>query len=452
VARQTNSRVLDLVVADTGSAQAILRDSPSLFGQFRWQTASNLGAAALGAVYLVYLGRELGAGNFGLFALATGVATFAFSATDLRSQESMVRYLAVFAGRPDERAACVRFLLLVDASSRVIVWLLLLAVSPLVTKFLIKSHDALATIVLAATAAMLAKIGNGPAVGVLRAFRRFDWHATNLLSTWIAKLSVTWLALQIVGTSVLVVLSAALVCDLAGNLAIIWRAARELARSQIVILGTSSRRVSRRVEIGKFLAASAGMSVSDSFVRELDTTIVAWYLPLPDVGVYRMAKNIVLMVWRAVDPVYIVLMPEFARQLADGRGGETARLAARTTIFVFAASLIVLTAMFFVLPTVLLTVLGASFRAAPEAADLMAIGLLCGAPLIWTHALSVGAGKVHIQLCANLLGAVLAGTTFVLLTPRFGLNGAAVGFAVALGAPFVISALIWTPRIVRLAR
>ncbi|HWX32831.1 MAG TPA: hypothetical protein VNZ53_36050, partial [Steroidobacteraceae bacterium] len=113
---------MDLVVADTGSAQAILRDSPSLFGQFRWQTASNLGAAALGAVYLVYLGRELGAGNFGLFALATGVATFAFSATDLRSQESMVRYLAVFAGRPDERAACVRFLLLVDASSRVIVW------------------------------------------------------------------------------------------------------------------------------------------------------------------------------------------------------------------------------------------------------------------------------------------------------------------------------------------
>jgi O-antigen/teichoic acid export membrane protein len=443
---------LDLVAGDTDTAHAIPRGSPSLFGQFRWQTASNLGAAALGAIYLVYLGRELGAGNFGLFALATGVATFAFSATDLRSQETMVRYLAVFAGRPDQRAACVRFLLLVDASSRVIVWLLLLAVSPLVTKFLIKSDDGLATIVLAATAAMLAKIGNGPAVGVLRAFRRFDWHATNLLSTWIAKLSVTWLALQTVGTSVLVVLSAALVCDLAGNLATIWRAARELGRSQIVILGSSSGLASRGVEIGKFLAASAGMSLSDSFVRELDTTVVAWYLALPDVGVYRMAKNIVLMLWRAVDPVYIVLMPEFARQLADGRGRETARLAARTTIFVFGALLIVLTAMFFFLPTVLLTVLGASFRGAPQAADLMAIGLLFGAPLIWTHALSVGAGKVHIQLCANLLGAVLAATTFMLLTPRSGLNGAAVGFAVALGTPFVISALIWTPRIVRLAR
>ena len=439
------------MAADIETTPARARSSPSLFGQLRWQTASNLGAAALGGIYLVYLGRELGARDFGLFALVTGVASFAFGATDLRSQEAMVRYLAVFAERPGERAASVRLLLFVDASSRVIVWLLLLAVSPLVAKFLIKSHDAFATIVVAATAAMLAKIGNGPAVGVLRAFRRFDWHAASLLSTWIAKLAVTWLALWAAGTSVLVVLIAALVCDLGGNLAIVWRAARELSEAQIAIRGAAaSAAQSGAGEVGRFLAVSAGMSLSDSFVRELDTTVVAWYLPLPDVGAYRMAKNIVLMLWRAVDPVYVVLMPEFAKQRAGGRRHETVRLATRTTMLVFSASVVVLIAMFFLLPTAVSAILGVSFSAVPQAANLMALGLLLGAPLIWTHALSVGAGKVHVQLCANLLGAVLAGTTFVLLTPRAGLNGAAVGFAVALGAPFVISAVIWT-RLLRLA-
>ena len=440
------------MAADIGTTPAEARSFPSLFGQLRWQTASNLGAAALGGIYLVYLGRELGAHDFGLFALVTGVASFAFSATDLRTQEAMVRYLAVFAERPGERAACVRLLLFVDASSRVIVWLLLLAASPLVAKFLIRSHDAFATIVVAATAAVLAKIGNGPAVGVLRAFRRFDWHAASLLSTWSAKLAVTWVALQAAGTSVLVALLAALVCDLAGNLAIVWRAARELRDAQIAIPGTAAATArSGAGEVGRFLAMSAGMSLSDSFVRELDTTVVAWYLPLPDVGAYRMAKNILLMLWRAVDPVYVVLMPEFARQRAAGQRHDTVHLALRTTMLVFAASVVVLTTMYFLLPTAVSVILGASFSAVPQAANLMAIGLLLGAPLIWTHALSVGAGKVHVQLCANLLGAALAGTTFVLLTPRTGLNGAALGFAVALGAPFVISAVIWT-RLSRLAK
>src|SRR6266513_830447 len=344
LAGQTNHRVLDLVATDIETTPTRTRGSPSLFGQLRWQTASNLGAAALGGIYLVYLGRKLGAREFGLFALVTGVASFAFSATDLRSQEAMVRYLAVFAEKPVERAACVRLLLFVDAASRVIVWLLLLAVSPLVAKFLIKSHDAFATIVVAATAAMLAKIG---------------------------------------------------------------RAARELTDAQIAVRGAvAATAQSGAGEVGRFLTVSAAMSLSDSFVRELDTTVVAWYLPLPDVGAYRMAKNIVLMLWRAVDPVYVVLMPEFARQLAGGRRHDTVRLATRTTMLVFAGSIVVRFYMFFILPTAVSAILGVSFSAVPQTANLMALGLLLGAPLIWTHALSVGAGKVHVQLCANLLGAV----------------------------------------------
>src|SRR5260370_10012723 len=71
VAGQTDRRILDLVAADIETTPARARGSPSLFGQLRWQTASNLGVAALGAGYLIYLGRELGPRDFGLFALVT---------------------------------------------------------------------------------------------------------------------------------------------------------------------------------------------------------------------------------------------------------------------------------------------------------------------------------------------------------------------------------------------
>src|SRR5258708_6032463 len=92
LAGQTDRWVLDLVAADIETTPTSARSSPSLFGQLRWQTASNLGAAALGGIYLVYLGRELGARDFGLFALVTGVASFAFGATDLRAQAALGRY------------------------------------------------------------------------------------------------------------------------------------------------------------------------------------------------------------------------------------------------------------------------------------------------------------------------------------------------------------------------
>ncbi|MEZ5566180.1 MAG: hypothetical protein R3F24_12005 [Gammaproteobacteria bacterium] len=61
------------------------------------------------------------------------------------------------------------------------------------------------------------------------------------------------------------------------------------------------------------MASSYSISLVDSVVRDLDTTIVGWFLPLSAVAVYRMAKNFALMVWKAGDPVFFVVMPELAR-------------------------------------------------------------------------------------------------------------------------------------------
>jgi O-antigen/teichoic acid export membrane protein len=432
------------LVTVTGSPRDRAHEPGRLRRNLSWQTIANLGAAGLGALYLIWLGRTLGAERFGLFALANGVAAFVFLITDLRLQEAQVRFLALFAGDPLKRSACVRLLFLCDGVVRTAGCLVLLALSHVIATWLARDASAAPIIAVAAVAAYAAKLGNSPAVGVLRAAQRFDLHATVLLATWAFKLLATVVALQFVEVDVFNVLAVGLVCDLAGNLVLLAAATRELAkmprperRPTFAALRSSAR------EIRHFLASAAGISASDSLVRELDTTVVAWFLSLSDVGIYRMAKNIVALLWRAVDPVYVVLMPEFASHLASGEEARAGALARRATrvVFLIAAAGYLLGLL--TLPFVVPLLIGHSFDGTVRAALIMLLGVVIGAPFIWTHAFSVAAGKLHVQLVANIMGATLAASCFVALTPALGTAGAATGFAVALATPFVISAFFW---------
>lgn len=419
-------------------------DAGRLRRNLSWQTIANLGAAVLGALYLIWLGRALGAEKFGLYALATGVATFVFLITDFRLQEAMVRFMALFGAEPDKRSACTRLLFGVDVGARVVGCLALLALSGILAAWLARSADAAEIIAVAALAGFAGKIGNAPAIGVLRSVQRFDWHAGVLLATWAAKLVFTVILIELQGPDLVAILLVSLVCDLLGNLLLWLGAWRELRRLEppAAHVSLSSLRESSP-EIRRFLASAAGISASDSLVRELDTTLVAWFLPLSEVGIYRMAKNIIALVWRAVDPVYVVLMPEFASHLAGGRGAEAGALARKATRLVFLVALAGFIACALTLPFIVPWIIGPSFNGTVAAALVMLAGVVLGAPFIWTHAYSVAAGKLHVQLIANLLGASFAALLFLVLTPKFSTAGASIGYAAALAGPFLISAFFW---------
>ena len=51
-----------------------------------------------------------------------------------------------------------------------------------------------------------------------------------------------------------------------------------------------------------------------------------------------------------------------------------------------------------------------------------------------------------MYLRANVVSALVVGTLFLTLTPRFGLNGAAIAFGGALSLPFVASCALWHLR------
>ena len=62
------------------------------------------------------------------------------------------------------------------------------------------------------------------------------------------------------------------------------------------------------------------------------------------------------------------------------------------------------------------------------------------APLVRTGSPSgsVAAGRLGMQLFANVLAETLVDRMFVIVTPGFDSNGASVGFTVAISMPFVL--------------
>lgn len=408
-----------------------------------WQVASNIGVALIAGVYVLYLGARLGAEQFGLFALVLAIPTFSFAAIDLRIQEATARFLVQLKA-PAQCAAYLRHFWRIDVVARILVGVVLVVATPLLLVYVLRGHAGAGLLLVATVGMFLGKVANSAAIGVLRACDLFVWHARLLLLGWAVKLGVTIACVQLLSGGVLMAIAVSVAVDALVNFATISRA-RRAARTagwaphaEVPPLSADERSSLRR-----FLMSNLGISTSDSVLRELDTALVGMLLSLESVGLYRMAKNIVQMIWRVVDPVYILMMPEFSRQLAAGNDAAVHRLGRMITLTTFGVVGVIALAMVAVLPHVAPLVLGPSFAGLTTICGLMVIGVLLGGPFIWVHAAWIAEGRPDRQLIANVSGAVVAAIAYVSLTPQYSVRGAAVAFAISLSLPFVLSRLLW---------
>lgn len=420
-----------------------------LLHKIGWQVVSNVGVALIAGAYVLYLGARLGAEQFGLFALALAIPTFAFAAADLRIQEATARFL-VQQGQSSRCAAYLRHFWRIDVVARIVVVVLLACSTPLVLLYLLRGNAGYTTLLTASVGMFLGKVANSAAIGVLRARDLFVWHARLLLLSWGIKLAATVAIVQFLQGGVLAAIAISVTIDAVANLATIARA-RAAARAadwisnrDVISLAPEERRTVRR-----FLTSSLGISASDSVLRELDTALVGILLSLESVGVYRMGKNIVQMIWRVVDPVYVLMMPEFSRQLAAGNAAALHRLGRLTTLTTFCVVSLIAIAILAALPYVAPLVLGPSFAGLTAVCALMVTGVILGGPFIWVHAAWIAEGRPDRQLVANVIGAAVATVAYLTLTPLYSVRGAAIAFAVSLSTPFLVSRVLWHNHSIR---
>ncbi len=404
----------------------------------KWQFAANCAQAALGGGYLLLLGRGLGPTSFGVYSIVTALVSVASLLLEMRIQDVVARELCDFGDDLDkswQNGLKLIDLFILETIGRVLPAVGLIILSPLLVQISHLPADAEWLLAIAAIGFVLGKAGIGTSTGLLRVLGRTDLIAVCMTADWTLRLLVALLLLLLGGLTIANALWIILIVGGFFNVCQLLISAKEFRNcggSLSLAEWSPLPAFYRLKQDGRLIASNLGISLSDMMAKDLDVTIISPFVSIDKVGLYKMAKSLVQVMWRAIDPFYLAIMPEVQRLWKRREHIKLKELLIKTSIRLFLLA-VTLTALFYV---VVLNfghhIFGEGYDQLSSLMILMSIWVIICAPLIWGHPLAVAIGYPEIAFGGGVFGTVFGLTSFLNLTPQYGLVGAAVAWNITL--------------------
>jgi O-antigen/teichoic acid export membrane protein len=418
-----------------------LRGIPEgFFGNIAWQYCATFWSLCAGFLVSLLLGRWLGAGEFGIMTLCLGATSVIFQLVGLRLHEAVIRYVAEFLAAEDVKrlAAAVKLSLLVDLVTGVVAFAGTLILSDIITRVILRDPRGGELMFLAASGILFSNFSTATSLGVLRVLDRFRTSAVITVIGATLKLVVTFAVLRM-NYGIREIMAANVVVNFAVGASMLTCALYHL-RDRIGFLSVSSP-VSllkeRLREMGRFVLNSYVASVSSIPTKDLDVNVLGLFTSAEGVGIYKMAKNFVSALWAASDPILYVIYPDLARLWARKEIPAIRAFVKRLVVSLGAGGVSFYVLTYFVVPMFIDAVLGGKFKGSGETFRYMAWFIVFWMPLIWVNPLFLAAGRSKLMMISSLTGNVIVLLLYILFIPRFGINGAAVAYA--MGTPLSLA-------------
>ena len=202
------------------------------------------------------------------------------------------------------------------------------------------------------------------------------------------------------------------------------------------------------------IASNLGVSASDLMAKDLDVAMISSLLTPDKVGLYKMAKSFVQVLWRAIDPFYIAIMPEVQKLWQQREINALARLLRKTSIRLLMLAIAVVVLGCGAVALLGVRVLGAGYADVPLLMLAMSGWVVVCAPLIWGIPLAVAINRPELSVGGSMLGLVIGLAAFTALTPTLGLMGAALAWNATLisGFMFTTGLAVWIARSMQMPR
>ncbi|MFO1218984.1 MAG: hypothetical protein U1E89_11475 [Burkholderiaceae bacterium] len=395
---------------------------------------------------LLVMGRTLTAAGYGLFSIVMGYVYVANLLIEPRMQDVAARqFWQLGTGSSDHReyGPYVLDLFLLESLAKLIPCAALLLVAPWLTSSAGLPAETSLLIMFAAAAQYLSRLGNGLSTGLLRVLGRSDYLAlctTGEIALRLAAIATwAWLGELTVGVCVGILCA----CGLVANTAMGVLTARQLAGLRNAWSEWHPSAAFSRLRVYRgLLLSNMGLSVADLMNKDLDVTLMSPIVPADQVGLYKMAKSITLLAWRAVDPFYLALMPEVTRLVSMQRFGDLRRLLARSAVGLLALAIALALVLYIALSSYAETILGPGYGQTPYLMLWMLLSVVASAPLVWGHPLAVALNRPGIALAGSFLGSALGLCSFVVLVPQHGALGAAWAWAITFATNATFTAVV----------
>lgn len=404
-----------------------------------WQYAANFGVAVFGAVFILLLGRFLGARDFGIYAIAAAAPAVVNAIFDYRIQEVTIVLLNKKSSSK-QRSMDVQILYSLDLVSRAFSFVVSVAAGYIIL-LLYGFNSGITVPLVASLAIFLAKGGNSTAMGVFRQAGSIKTYAILQSLDWASRVLLLVLLQTFAFMDIEYAFYAQLVPAIAFNAMIILLSMRMCKRS--LALHRQANMVGHipdfLKENRKLLLSSQAISSVDAVVKELDTLVCGAFLHPQGVAAYKMAKNIASIAWKLVDPIFVVILPGISRYISDGRIDELSAVIKKSTFYLVLVSLAIFIASWAGSFAVSHVVLGESYEQVPYVYPFISLWIIVALPFIWTHSVAIASGQAHVQALAGAVGNLAGLVALIVGAATFGVYGAAFGLSVAFAAPFALS-------------
>jgi len=411
----------------------------------KWQLFGSASQTVLSGLLLLLMGRKLGSEGFGIFSIVMGFVYVANLLFEPRIQDVAAKQFWDFNREDPSGRHSLHFidLFLVEAIGKLLPCIALILLASVLESVGNLPPGASVLIMIAAAGIYLSRLANGLSVGLLRVLGRSDLYTYCATSELTLRLLLT---LALVAFSELTVFWCVVVLCISGIVsnAIQW----VLTANQFQGIGAALQEwnlaaaMKRLRGNRRLLMSNMGLSASDLMSKDLDITLLSPLLPYDQIGIYKMAKNISLLTWRAVDPFYLALMPEMSRLVANGNFVGVKYLLVKTSTGLLCWAIFLSLISYIILLLFVDSVLGTEFSVMPKLMPFMLIGVMTSAPLIWGHPLAVALNRAEIALVGSLSGSAIGLMAFLVLPPTYGLYGAAVAWSLTFLINFTLTSAV----------
>jgi O-antigen/teichoic acid export membrane protein len=397
----------------------------------------NIGSTVLSVAKSILIARALGAEVFGLVTYALTLAMFAAQFVDMRSGDTLVRFVgsAVVKKEPVKAATYFQLGVLIDMAAALVAVLAIgLIVLPAVGAH--PQHALLQTMIRIYMWAVPLRLLRSPFNAILVTFKRFHTATILLLASRLAELGAVLLLLPLGAVALLwgLVFAAAfeLLLNASCAAAVFWREAR-------VWRGRDYRAAWR--EMRPFSVYGSLLGSLQSLTANLDVVALGALRPASEVGFYTIARSAASVLTTAVGPVSQVVVPSLNEAWAQGNKARVRQLIGRLMLVNATASVSAAVFLFFTARWLVVLFYGLDFSPAAPVLRLMIVFIGLQTVFGWMRRLILIAGFPRLDFVAGIIG---TGFYLLLLVPFVAWQGA-VGLAelLILDTLVMVSTFTW---------
>lgn len=412
----------------------------------KWQFIANGSQAFLGGAYLIVLGRFLGPSDFGVFSAVMAIVSVIGQLLEMRLQEVVARdfcHLDDDVTKRPESPSQLLDLFALEVLARFFSALVILIFAKFLAQAINLQSNSIDLLMLAAIGFFLSKSANSVSNGLLRVLGRTDLIALCLTIDWGARLVVTLVIICFFNLDTYLVFLIAIIIGFLANVILIWFACREFSSrvgSLTCINWNFFDAKIRLINVRRLILTNWGVSCADLMAKDLDVVVISNIVSAEKVGLYKMAKSFVQVLWRIIDPFLITIMPELLKLWQLNKFDEAKILIRKTTFRLFLFALAVVLAGDLFLFLFIDQLLGTGYETTIGLVLIMSIWIPISAPLIWGSALAIAIGRPEISLVGTIVGMIVGLISFKVLVPTYELIGASIAWNLTLVSGFVFIA------------